>query len=212
MKSYGIKASKSSNDVLTADDVNLLFSSKFPMFKVKQSGSTTLTIQNTQLNGALSAEATTVNVDSTTNFPSSGWIWVRSSLAGFTWEAISYTGITATSFTGCSRGYLSSPNSAAADNDLVTCGYNELRVTHSLGYPPVHFSSYVNTVDIHWMLPFFEDPAGVSIFDTYVTSTDFVLSINFTDFNVDDRHPTGTSDTYNFLYTIMYDSITTPYY
>lgn len=45
----------------------------------------------------LTSGATTVNVASTTGFPTAGYITIEA-------EAISYTGITSTSFTGCTRG------------------------------------------------------------------------------------------------------------
>ena len=53
----------------------------------------------TQLTADLTKAATTVTVNSTTAFPSSGTIWIDT-------EAISYTSKTATTFTGCTRGVL----------------------------------------------------------------------------------------------------------
>lgn len=50
----------------------------------------------TTLTADLSKAATTINVTSTSAFPVSGTVWVNG-------EAISYTGKTATSFTGCTR-------------------------------------------------------------------------------------------------------------
>jgi len=58
--------------------------------------------QSTQLNGALSKTATTVTVDSTTGFPTSGTILIGS-------EQMTYTGVTSTTFTGVTR------NSGAAN-------------------------------------------------------------------------------------------------
>jgi len=52
----------------------------------------------TRLNAELTATATTVTVLSTSTFPSSGSIYIGT-------ERIEYTGKTATTFTGCTRGY-----------------------------------------------------------------------------------------------------------
>lgn len=49
------------------------------------------------LNGAINAAVTTITVLSTTGFPTAGYITIDS-------EAISYTGTTGTTFTGCTRG------------------------------------------------------------------------------------------------------------
>lgn len=51
----------------------------------------------TALNGALNNSATTITVASTTGFPTAGYITIDA-------EAISYTGVTATTFTTCTRG------------------------------------------------------------------------------------------------------------
>lgn len=61
----------------------------------------------TQLNGALTAGDTTINVDSTTGFPSSGYIYIYDtglpcSASGHRMNKVAYTGTTSTSFTGCS--------------------------------------------------------------------------------------------------------------
>ena len=50
-----------------------------------------------KLNGALTDSATTITVDSTSVFPSSGTIQIGS-------EKINYTNTTSTTFTGCDRG------------------------------------------------------------------------------------------------------------
>lgn len=54
---------------------------------------------STNLDGALTSTATTITVDSTTNFTSSGVITVEN-------EKITYTGTTPTTLTGCTRGQL----------------------------------------------------------------------------------------------------------
>jgi hypothetical protein len=62
---------------------------------------------HTQLNGALAGAEGTVTVDSTTGFPSSGSIVIGTT-------TVTYSGVTATTFTGC----VGTP--AAADNAAVT--------------------------------------------------------------------------------------------
>jgi hypothetical protein len=51
----------------------------------------------TQLDGSIDASQTTITVDSTTGFPTVGFVTIDS-------EVIKYTGTTATQFTGCTRG------------------------------------------------------------------------------------------------------------
>ena len=60
-------------------------------------GGTTTISATTTLNGALSSSATTITVVSTTGFAASGAI-------GIDGEYITYSGVTATTFTGCTRG------------------------------------------------------------------------------------------------------------
>lgn len=64
----------------------------------------------TQLNGSLSAGATTVTVDSTKRYQTRGWIRVGK-------EYIGYEGKTDTTFTGCERGIFNTEAAAHADND-----------------------------------------------------------------------------------------------
>lgn len=66
----------------------------------------------TALNGALSDSATTITVDDTTSFDSSGRIKIND-------EYITYTGKTGTTFTGCTRGNLSSTADEHDDNTPV---------------------------------------------------------------------------------------------
>lgn len=67
----------------------------------------------TYLNGALTAAATTITVDDTSLFSASGNVWVGM-------EKISYTGKTATTFTGCTRGVSGGLKAYAhSDNILV---------------------------------------------------------------------------------------------
>lgn len=68
----------------------------------------------TQINAlaGLSRTNTTVTVDSTTGFASSGRIWIGQ-------ECIAYTGTTATTFTGCTRGSLLTDAAFHVDNQKV---------------------------------------------------------------------------------------------
>ena len=68
---------------------------------------------NTQLDGAILVGTTTIVVDSTTGFPTSGTIHIGS-------EQITYTGKTGTSFTGCTRGANGTTAAGHADNTAVT--------------------------------------------------------------------------------------------
>ena len=68
-------------------------------------------LQN-QLNGAIDAIVTTITVDSTTGFAATGTLLIDS-------ELITYTGTTATTFTGCTRGTNGTTAAAHADNATV---------------------------------------------------------------------------------------------
>jgi len=77
---------------------------------------------NTTLNGALAndtagnnSQATTIDVTSTTNFPAIGVFWIEA-------EGITYTGVTATSFTGCARGAY---GTRAAHRNELTVSYRQ---------------------------------------------------------------------------------------
>jgi hypothetical protein len=71
---------------------------------------------------------TTVTVTSTTGFPTSGYIIIEN-------EVIAYTGVTATTFTGCTRGQLNSVAAAHATTAIVysynggTLGWSSLDAT-----------------------------------------------------------------------------------
>ena len=67
----------------------------------------------TLLDGAIDAVVTTITVDSTADFPIAGVMNIGS-------EKISYTGVTATTFTGCTRGALGTTAASHADNASVT--------------------------------------------------------------------------------------------
>ena len=63
------------------------------------------------MNGAINASVTTITVDSTSVFPSSGTIQIDD-------EKITYTNTTSTTFTGCSRG--EGGTAAVSHSDNVT--------------------------------------------------------------------------------------------
>lgn len=64
------------------------------------------------LNGAISDSVTTITVDSTTGFASTGTIEIND-------ELMTYTGTTSTTFTGLTRGAYGSTAAAHSDNDLA---------------------------------------------------------------------------------------------
>ena len=66
----------------------------------------------TLLNGAINDSVTTLTVDSTEDFPTSGTVTIGT-------EDISYTGKTNTTFTGCTRGANSTSAAAHSDDDPV---------------------------------------------------------------------------------------------
>jgi hypothetical protein len=66
-----------------------------------------------QLNGAINNSITTITVDSTTSFPATGRIDIDT-------ELITYTGLTGTTFTGCTRGANGTTAASHSDNAIVT--------------------------------------------------------------------------------------------
>lgn len=75
----------------------------------------------TALTATLSATATSMSVDSTSDFPSVGYLWIGA-------ECIKYSGKTATTFTGLSRGYY---GTTASEHTVNTAA------TPTPQYPPV---------------------------------------------------------------------------
>ena len=91
-------------------------------YGISQWGGTVTNPQTTTLNGALGADAygtggsgTTINVASTTGFPSTGTNYIQVGT-----EEISYTGITSTSFTGITRNVRGTTNASHSDGATVT--------------------------------------------------------------------------------------------
>ena len=76
-------------------------------------GGTIPTSVTTQLDGSLNNSATTITVDATAAFPTSGRIDIDT-------ELITYSGKTATTFTGCVRGANGSTAASHLDNAVVT--------------------------------------------------------------------------------------------
>jgi hypothetical protein len=67
----------------------------------------------TTLNGAINGSVTTITVVSTTGFPTTGQIRIEA-------EIITYTGITTTTFTGCTRGARGTTNVSHSTGVAVT--------------------------------------------------------------------------------------------
>ena len=91
-------------------------------YGISQWGGTVTNPQTTTLNGALNADSagtggsgTTINVASTTGFPSTGTNFIEVDN-----EEISYTGITATSFTGITRNVRGTTNASHSNGATVT--------------------------------------------------------------------------------------------
>ena len=91
-------------------------------YGISQWGGTTTNPQTTTLNGSLNNDAfgtggsgTTINVASTTGFPSAGTNFIQVGT-----EEISYTGITSTSFTGITRAVRGTTRAAHSNGATVT--------------------------------------------------------------------------------------------
>lgn len=80
---------------------------QFPYGAFHQDGTTTLS------SGITNVSTTPINVGSTTDFPTTGWILIGS-------EIIAYTGKTSTTFTGITRGVLGTTNVAHSAGDAVS--------------------------------------------------------------------------------------------
>jgi len=93
----------------------------------------------TLLNGALTASATTVTVDSTNSFPEQGRLKIEQ-------EEILYTGKTATTFTDCIRGARGTVATSHADNILCSNGYNVIITDTSETNPVAPTSLITETI------------------------------------------------------------------
>jgi len=210
---YGIKISKPGYNVKTATDVQLLISSKFPMFKIWSQNTFNLKLPGTRLDGAISSSATTIKVDSTANFRSTGgYFWIFNLLGSD--ECVEYTSVDSTNFYGCVRGFKGTTNSSFPDNAPVSSGQNELELSHGVGHAPVHFVFCENIITVgsgsKILLPSsLFDGDDLNYADAYVTDTIMHASIEKTGSSF---ITPGTYDQYNFTYIIMADAIATPYY
>ena len=80
-------------------------------------GGTITTSVNTLLDGSINSSITTITVDDTSAFPTSGRIDINS-------ELITYSGKTGTTFTGCVRGANGTTAASHSDNAIVTNATN----------------------------------------------------------------------------------------
>ena len=113
-------------------------------------------VETTTLDGALTDSATTVTVASTTGFTSTGVIFILG-------EQISYTGITSTTFTGCTRG----ANSTTAASHVTS---TQVALFTNGGVPQF----IVRTPDNNYLLYPLPDKQYALIFDYYTFPDDLV--------------------------------------
>ena len=111
-------------------------------------------VETTTLDGALTDSATTVTVASTTGFTSTGVIFILG-------EQISYTGITSTTFTGCTRG----ANSTTAASHVTA---TQVALFTNGGVPQF----IVRTPDNNYLLYPLPDKQYALIFDYYTFPDD----------------------------------------
>jgi len=111
-------------------------------------------VETTTLDGALTDSATTVTVASTTGFTSTGVIFILG-------EQISYTGITSTTFTGCTRG----ANSTTAASHVTT---TQVALFTNGGVPQF----IVRTPDNNYLLYPLPDKQYSLVFDYYTFPDD----------------------------------------
>ena len=87
------------------------------------------------LNGSLNDSATTITVDSTTGFSSTGTIYIES-------EQVTYTGTSSTTFTGCTRGANSTTAASHSDDVRVAQFDSGATSTHVARTPDNNFVLY----------------------------------------------------------------------
>jgi hypothetical protein len=212
---YGIKVSKASSDVVTATKENLEISSKYPMFKILSQGSTTLALYKTTTTAIITAGQTTIPLTSVTGFHAGNFTSGTTPSAYVADEKFTYTGISGSSLTGCSA-----RASGYASGTAVTSNYNEFSVSHTCSYPPVHFAHSSNDGpgtpnSFARVVPTWYGEFAEWVVDAWVDSSNLYLSVGLGGFLVSTPSfyiQGATHDTYSFNYTIMAESITTPYY
>ena len=111
-------------------------------------------IDTTNLDGALTDSATTITVDSTSGFDSSGTLYIEN-------EQITYTGTSSTTFTGATRG-ANSTTAAAHSDDVQVAQFTG-------GGVPTHI---VRTLDNNYLLYPFPDKAYSLKFDYFTFPSD----------------------------------------
>jgi hypothetical protein len=111
-------------------------------------------ITTNNLNGSLNDSATTITVDSTTGFDSSGKIYIEN-------EQITYTGTSSTTFTGCTRG-ANSTTAAAHSDDVQVAQFNN-------GGIPLYV---VRTLDNNYLLYPFPDKTYSLKYDYFTFASD----------------------------------------
>jgi len=111
-------------------------------------------ISTNNLNGSLNDSATTITVDSTTGFDSTGTLYIGN-------EQVTYTGTTSTTFTGCTRG-ASSTTAASYSDDVVVAQFDK-------GGVPEYV---VRTPDNNYLLYPFPTKSYAIKFDYYTFPSD----------------------------------------
>jgi len=111
-------------------------------------------ISTNNLNGSLNDSATTITVNSTTGFDSTGTLYIGN-------EQVTYTGTTSTTFTGCTRG-ASSTTAASHSDDVVVAQFDK-------GGVPEYV---VRTPDNNYLMYPFPNKSYAIKFDYYTYPSD----------------------------------------
>tara|TARA_R100000234_G_C4971281_1_gene166323 strand:- start:80 stop:1018 length:939 start_codon:yes stop_codon:yes gene_type:complete len=111
-------------------------------------------IVTNNLNGSLNDSATTITVDSTTGFDSSGTIYIEN-------EQVTYTGTSSTTFTGCTRG-ANSTTAAAHSDDVQVAQFDKGGIPENV----------VRTPDNNYLIYPFPNKAYSIKFDYYTYPSD----------------------------------------
>jgi len=105
--------------------------------------------KSTTLTADLDNSNTTITVAATTGFPSEGFISIDN-------ETIYYSGLTATTFTGCSRGYagtaVSHDNSASVKLVIAAAGHNRMRLEIIAAQKKIGISGSTLTTTVEYKL------------------------------------------------------------
>lgn len=145
-----------------------------------------------QLNGSLNSSDTTITVDSTSDFPSSGAISIDD-------ELITYTGTNATTFTGCTRGAENTTAASHDDNSIVSGVYiSDWRDTDGWNSIECFFHSDVASKSLGIYIEFTEDANA----DTPVVQATrkFTFDSSDVDRGFKDFHIRPILDGFRFIY------------